>query len=70
MSQTDCRHLDVEGTCKGLYEGFGCIEHKCKDPTAGPAVDQCVNVRGDGYCIKLGKFHCPGPEDCKDFKTV
>jgi len=67
MTDVDCQHLDEDRNCKGLYSGFGCIEDKCKDPSKG--MGSCIHMRGDGYCKKLGKFHCNG-KDCEGFESA
>lgn len=67
MTEAKCRHIDEEGVCHGLYDGFGCIGDICKDSTAGPSSSKCGHMRGDGYCKKFGKFHCLGEEECEEF---
>ena len=68
MTEIECRNIDENGICRGLYDGFGCIADKCKDSTAGPGVSRCAHMRGDGYCKKFGKFHCMGEDKCDEFK--
>ncbi|MDO9537735.1 MAG: hypothetical protein Q7J68_05415 [Thermoplasmata archaeon] len=67
MSNVDCKHLDEKGICQGKYQGFGCIDEKCLDPTRAPRGAQCKHGRADGYCLKHKKFQCEGQE-CDDYE--
>jgi hypothetical protein len=58
---TECAHLDQDGKCHGLYEGFNCIKENCRADKSS----RCPWSTAEGfYCMKFKRFECIGRENC------
>jgi hypothetical protein len=58
---TQCAHIDLEGKCRGKYEGFMCIREKCR----ADRTSRCPWSTEEGfYCLKFNRFECIGKENC------
>jgi len=60
----ECTYLDLEGKCKGPYNGFGCIKEMC---TAEKTTVCEFNEQGF-YCRKFRRFECIGIGNCGSFE--
>ncbi len=56
----ECSYLDLDGKCRGPYQGFGCIKEKC---TADKHASCEHNEKGF-YCRKYKRFECIGIGNC------
>jgi hypothetical protein len=59
-SEMKCDFMDVEGRCRGPYDGFGCIKEKCLSRRKA----NCEFNDHGFYCLKYRRFECIGIANC------
>jgi hypothetical protein len=55
-----CDFMDIDGRCRGRYEGFGCIEESCRAERKA----ECEFNEQGFYCRKYRRFECIGIANC------